>query len=65
MLLQRLALRAALACVMLASAPACAADLSGIVSHYGHESGRLTANGESFNPSGPTCAHWSSPSERS
>ncbi|MGU3539960.1 septal ring lytic transglycosylase RlpA family protein [Methylobacterium sp. A54F] len=61
MLLQRFALRAALACFTLASAPACAASFSGTVSHYGYESGKLTANGEDFDPQGPTCAHWTLP----
>jgi peptidoglycan lytic transglycosylase len=29
----------------------------GIASWYGHESGRMTANGEAFNPNGLTAAH--------
>lgn len=57
--LQRLALRAALLCALLAPAPALAWE--GTVSFYGSESGHTTANGEHFNPGGQTCAHWTLP----
>ena len=60
MILQRLALRAALACVLLASVPA-HADTIGRASFYGTESGTRTANGERFNPGGMTAAHWTLP----
>lgn len=60
MLLQRLALRAALACAMLASTPACA-DTIGIASFYGHESGTHRADGKRFNPEEPGAAHWTLP----
>jgi rare lipoprotein A len=60
MLLQRLALRAGLACLVLAGTPA-HADSAGLVSFYGHESGRVTANGERFDPWGDTCASWTLP----
>lgn len=56
MLLQRLALRAALACVMLASAPACAYT-PGLASFYGYESGTHRADGKRFNPEEPGAAH--------
>lgn len=56
MILQRIALRAALLCALLAPAPALAWE--GAVSFYGSESGTRTANGERFRPSGDTCAHW-------
>lgn len=59
MTLQRTALRAALACALLAPAPALAWE--GKVSFYGSESGHTTANGEHFNPGGQTCAHWTLP----
>ena len=63
MTLRRLALRAALACALLVPAPASAWE--GLVTFYGRESGRRTANGEPFDgtcnprrtvPCG--CAHW-------
>ncbi|GLS44353.1 septal ring lytic transglycosylase RlpA family protein [Methylobacterium brachythecii] len=58
MLLQRIALRAALACLVLASVPAHA----DIASWYGPGlAGRPTANGERFNPGGFTAAHRSLP----
>ena len=58
MLLQRLAVRAALACLMLASAPACAETAS----WYGPGfHGRLTANGERFDQNALTAAHRSLP----
>lgn len=60
MILQRLALRAAVACALLASTPACA-DGVGRASFYGYESGRVTANGELFDPLGMTAAHWTMP----
>ena len=56
MLLQRLALRAAVACLMAASTPA-RAQLVGRASFYGYESGRVTADGERFDPLGMTAAH--------
>lgn len=58
--LQRLALRAAVACLMAATTPACA-QLAGQASFYGYESGRVTANGERFDPLGMTAAHWTLP----
>ena len=59
MTLQRLALRAALACALATLAPVAAhADWVGRVSFYGTESGTRTANGERFRPGGMTCAHW-------
>lgn len=58
MLLQRLAVRAALACLVLASAPACAETAS----WYGPGfHGRLTANGERFDQNALTAAHRSLP----
>lgn len=60
MILRRLALRAALACTMLACVPA-HADTVGRASFYGSESGSRTANGERFNPNGMTAAHWTLP----
>ena len=49
MILQRLALRAALACALAALAPVAAhAGWVGRVRVYGTESGRVTANGEDF-----------------
>jgi rare lipoprotein A len=60
MLLQRTALRAALACALLL-VPAYARAWEGTVSFYGAESGRVTANGERFRPAGRTCAHWTLP----
>ena len=64
MLLQRLALRAALVCALLAPVPARA--MEGIASTYGREIFRinprgLTANGERFKPMGLTAAIWSLP----
>ena len=62
MLLQRLALRAALACALASAVPSAAhADWVGRVSFYGTESGTRTANGERFHPGGMTCAHWTLP----
>ena len=60
MILQRLALRAAVACLMAAATPACA-QFTGRASFYGYESGRVTANGERFDPLGMTAAHWTLP----
>lgn len=65
MLLQRLALRAALACVLLL-VPAHARAMEGIASTYGREIFRinpkgLTANGERFQPMGRTAAIWDVP----
>ena len=60
MLLQRLALWAAVACLTAASTPACA-QISGRASFYGRESGKITANGERFDPLGMTAAHWTLP----
>lgn len=60
MTLQRLSLRAALACLVLACAPA-HADTIGRASFYGFESGKVTANGDRFNPHGMTAAHWTLP----
>ena len=60
MTLQRLALRAALACLVLVCAPA-HADWIGRASFYGYESGKVTANGERFDPLGMTAAHWTLP----
>lgn len=51
MILQRLALRAALACLVLANAPA-RADIASF-----YASGHRTANGEAFRPDGLTAAH--------
>lgn len=60
MLLQRLAVRAALACLVLASAPA-RADWTGIASFYGHESGARRADGKRFVPEEFGAAHWTLP----
>ncbi|GJE73214.1 septal ring lytic transglycosylase RlpA family protein [Methylorubrum podarium] len=60
MLLQRLAVRAALACLVLVSAPA-RADWTGTASFYGHESGRLRADGKPFVPEAHGAAHWTLP----
>ncbi|MBP2494727.1 rare lipoprotein A [Methylobacterium sp. PvP062] len=65
MLLQRLALRAAVACALL-FAPAHARAWEGIASTYGREIFRinpkgLTANGERFKPMGLTAAMWDVP----
>lgn len=65
MLLQRLALRAAVACALLL-VPAYAHALEGIASTYGREVFRinpkgLTANGERFRPMGRTAAIWDVP----
>jgi len=58
MFLQRLAVRAALACLVLAGAPACAETAS----WYGPGfHGRLTANGERFDQNALTAAHRSLP----
>jgi len=64
MLLQRLALRAALVCALLA--PGHARALEGIASTYGREIFKinprgLTANGERFRPMGMTAAIWDVP----
>jgi len=65
MLLQRLALRAAVACALLLASPPARA-MEGIASTYGREIFRinpkgLTANGERFKPMGLTAAIWSLP----
>ncbi len=60
MLLQRLALRAGFACVLLASSPA-AADWIGTASFYGHESGSRRADGRPFVPEQLGAAHWTLP----
>ncbi len=65
MLLQRLALRAAVVCALLSASPPARA-WEGIASTYGHEIFRinpkgLTANGELFQPMGMTAAIWSVP----
>ena len=57
MFLQRLTLRAAVVCALLSASPSAHA-WEGTVSFYGAESGRVTANGERFIPSGRTCASW-------
>ena len=58
MLLQRLAVRAALACLVLSVMPACAETAS----WYGPGfHGRLTANGERFDQNALTAAHRSLP----
>lgn len=57
MLLHRLAVRAVLACAMLASTPACA-DMIGTASFYGHESGKRRADGRPFVPTDLGAAHW-------
>lgn len=61
MTLQRLALRAAIACALLIASLAPSHAWEGAVSFYGTESGRKTANGERFQPGGMTCAHWTLP----
>jgi len=65
MLLQRLALRAAVACALLL-APASAHAWEGIASTYGREIFRInksgrTANGEHFRPMSLTAAIWDVP----
>ncbi|MCJ2139667.1 septal ring lytic transglycosylase RlpA family protein [Methylobacterium sp. E-066] len=65
MLLQRLALRAAVVCALLSASPPAHA-WEGVASTYGHEIFRinpkgLTANGERFQPHGMTAAHWTLP----
>ena len=63
MLLQRLALRAAVVCVLLSASPPARA-FEGKVSFYGAEHGqarRKTACGEWFKPGGMTAAHWTLP----
>lgn len=65
MILQRLALRAAVACALLL-VPAHARAWEGIASTYGREIFRinpkgLTANGERFKPMGLTAAMWDVP----
>ncbi|GJE42972.1 septal ring lytic transglycosylase RlpA family protein [Methylobacterium soli] len=60
MLLQRFALRAVLACLVLAIAPACA-DQIGRASFYGHESGSRRADGKPFVPEQLGAAHWTLP----
>jgi len=60
MFLKRLALRAALACAMLASTPACA-DWIGRASFYGYESGTRRADGKPFVPTQLGAAHWTLP----
>lgn len=65
MLLQRLALRAAVVCALLSASPPAHA-WEGIASTYGHEIFRinpkgLTANGERFQPMGRTAAIWDVP----
>ena len=52
--------RAALACLMLASAPA-HADWIGRASWYGPESGTTRADGRPFRPEEPGAAHWALP----
>ncbi|WHQ72516.1 septal ring lytic transglycosylase RlpA family protein [Methylorubrum extorquens] len=60
MLLHHLAVRAALACLVLASAPA-HADWTGTASFYGHESGSRRADGRPFVPEALGAAHWTLP----
>lgn len=60
MLLQRLTLRAAVACLVLAIAPACA-DWIGTASFYGRESGPRRADGRPFVPEALGAAHWTLP----
>ena len=66
MLLQRLALRAAVVCALLSACPPAAHAWDGIASTYGREIFRinpkgLTANGERFQPMGQTAAIWDVP----
>lgn len=65
MLLQRLALRAAVVCALLSASPPAHA-WEGIASTYGYEIFKinrrgLTANGERFQPMGRTAAIWDVP----
>jgi rare lipoprotein A len=60
MLLQRLAVRAALACLVLSVTPA-RADWTGAASFYGHESGSRRADGKPFVPEAFGAAHWTLP----
>ncbi len=65
MLLQRLALRAAVVCALL-SAPSHARAFEGRVSFYGSEHGQARRNVACpgvgrFNPAGMTAAHWTLP----
>ena len=64
MLLQRLALRAGLACLVLAGSAPHASALEGRVSWYGAEHGqglRHTACGERYRPDAILAAHWTLP----
>lgn len=60
MLLRRQAQRAALACLVPASAPA-HAEWVGKTSWYGHRSGARRADGRPFRPLGMGAAHWTLP----
>lgn len=60
MILRRFALRAALACLLLATTPACA-DWVGRASWYGPESSARRADGKSFVPEAQGAAHWTLP----
>jgi rare lipoprotein A len=60
MLLQRLALRAALVCALLAPTHA-HADWIGRASFYGYESGKVRADGKPFHPLQLGAAHWTLP----
>ncbi len=60
MLLQRLAVRAALACLVLSVTPA-RAEWTGTASFYGHESGSRRADGKPFVPEAFGAAHWTLP----
>ncbi|MEG9526148.1 MAG: septal ring lytic transglycosylase RlpA family protein [Hyphomicrobiales bacterium] len=56
--------RAALACLVLAGSAACApasADWTGKASFYGHESGKVRADGRPFQPMQLGAAHWTLP----
>ena len=63
-MLLRLLARAALACLVLAGSAACApasADWVGTASFYGHESGKVRADGRPFRPLQLGAAHWTLP----
>ena len=60
MLLQRLTLRAALACLVLSVTPA-RAEWTGTASFYRHDYDRLRADGRRFVPEALGAAHWTLP----
>ncbi|MBE7202568.1 MAG: septal ring lytic transglycosylase RlpA family protein [Parafilimonas terrae] len=61
MLLQRLALRAVVACALLLAPASAHADWIGQASFYGYESGKVRADGRPFRPTELGAAHWTLP----